>query len=65
MDAKIVFFDQKYILYVSLRPLGLIWVPRELKNRFFGYFYRQNGHFRTRNRIFERDIIEIFTKQTL
>ena len=32
MDAKIVFFDQKYVLYVILRPLELIWGPRELKN---------------------------------
>ena len=36
MDAKIVFFGQKYVLDVILRPLGLIWGPRELKNPIFG-----------------------------
>ena len=27
-----MFFGQKYILDASLRPLGLMWGPRELKN---------------------------------
>jgi hypothetical protein len=39
MDAEIMFFGQKCILDVVLRPLGLIWGPREPHNSHFDPIY--------------------------